>query len=254
MLTTRADPRLLAAAAEMQHVAGWMAYDIGQPGTGRQHLREAWKLCQRAGDAALGAEMFAGMSHQAAFFDDAETAVDLALAAGQAAAGINLPVLTAEINILEAHGHAMKDEKTDCLNALRQGERAFERTRGETPKWLAYFDSAYMAAKTAHVYRDLGVPTAAETYARRSLEMTDGYERGRLFNTALLASTLADQRRVEEACVEGGRAVAMIHQVRSVRATAYLSDLARRLAPFNTGDVRDLYQQMHDVGVATPRM
>ncbi|MBB3664066.1 hypothetical protein FB384_002970 [Prauserella sediminis] len=90
-----------------------------------------------------------------------------------------------------------------------------------------------MAAKAAHVFRDLGAPPEAERYARRSLEMSDGYERGRLFNIALLASTLADQRRVEEACVEGARAVGMINRVRSVRATNYLSDLARRLAPFS---------------------
>ncbi len=251
-LSVRASTGLFAAAAEMQHLAGWMAYDIGQPELGRYHLREAVRLCRRAEDVPLAAETFAGMSHQAAFQGAADTAVDFALAAEQASASVDLPVLTAEINILAAHGHALKGEKSECLHALREGERAFERGGGETPPWLTYFDDAYLAAKTAHVFRELGMPAEAETYARRSLRMNEGYERGRLFNTALLASSLADQRRVEEACAEGGQAVAMLQQVRSVRATAYLSDLARRLAPFDTASVRELYERMHEVGVATP--
>jgi hypothetical protein len=32
--------------------------------------------------------------------------------------------------------------------------------------------------------------------------MTDGFERGRLFNTAWLVSVLADQHQLEESCAE----------------------------------------------------
>lgn len=245
---------LFAAAAEMQQVAGWMAYDIGQPDLGRTHLRKALRLCTKAGDGALAAEMFAALSHQAAFAGAADAAVDMALAADQTAGRLRIPALTAEINVLAAHGYALKGDQTECLAALRRGERAAERL-GDRPPWLAYFDPSYMAAKTAHVFRDLGVPVEAERHARRSLEMSDGYERGRLFNISLLASTLADQRRVDEACAEGARAVDMLSSVRSVRATNYLTDLARRLAPFaRSREVRELYRSMDDVGIATPRM
>lgn len=250
---TTAKPDLLAAAAEMQHVAGWMAYDIGQPDLGRTHLRKAIRLCNDAGDSSLAAEMFAALSHQAAFSGAADTALDMALAAGQTAGRNGIPALASEIHVLEAHGQALRRDQRECLAALRNSERALDRATDDRPQWLAYFDHSYMAAKAAHVFRDLGAPLEAERYARRSLEMSDGYERGRLFNIALLASTLADQRRVEEACLEGARAVGMINRVRSVRATNYLSDLARRLAPFSaTPQVRALYRDMDDVGIATP--
>lgn len=255
LLTSRAKPPLLVAAAEMQQVAGWMAYDVGQPEIGRRHLREALRLCQRAGEEALAAEMLAGMSHQAAFLGAGDSAVDLALAAQQIAGRVHLPALTAEINVLEAHGYAIKGDRAECLAALHHSEQAFEHADGDRPDWLRYFDRSYMAAKTAHVLRDLGASAEAEAYARESLQMAEGYERGRLFNTALLASILADQRRVEEACAEGARAVSMLHRVRSVRALAYLSDLARRLAPFaRTTSVKHLYDRFHSVGVVTPRM
>ncbi|MDT5015993.1 MAG: hypothetical protein QOD39_2153, partial [Mycobacterium sp.] len=121
------------------------------------------------------------------------------------------------------------------------------------PAWLNYFDSAYLSAKFAHVFRDLGSAAEAEQFARRALGMDDGYERGRLFNTALLASTLADQGRVDEACAEATVAVRMSEQVRSIRGGAYLADVGRRLSPYRADRrVRALYAQMEDSGVPTP--
>jgi hypothetical protein len=70
------------------------------------------------------------------------------------------------------------------------------------------------------------------TAARRSLDMIGGYDRGHLFNLALLASILADQRRIEEACETGLTAVRLASEMQSVRAVAYLVDLSHRLAPF----------------------
>jgi hypothetical protein len=89
-----------------------------------------------------------------------------------------------------------------------------------------------LAAKFGHCFRALGRPVEAERFARRSLDMIDGYDRGRLFNLALLASILADQRKVEEACETGLAAVHRASEVRSVRTVAYLVDLSHRLAPF----------------------
>jgi transcriptional regulator with XRE-family HTH domain len=243
---------LYCAAAELYQLAGWMAYDIGQVNEGRQHLRRALRLCNDAGNDGLYAEMLAGMSHHAAFLGSAEAAVDLALAAQQSAKNTGIPALRAEVAVMEAHGLALLGEKKDCLTALHEAERAFTGfSTADTPAWLSYFDGAYLAAKFAHSFRDLGRPNEAEQFARRSLDMSDGYERGRLFNTALLASTLADQRRIDEACEFGTSAVEMTGTVRSVRSVSYLADLSRRLAPFRAeAAVKRLYDRMTDVGVA----
>jgi hypothetical protein len=63
--------------------------------------------------------------------------------------------------------------------------------------------------------------------------MIDGYDRGRLFNLVLLASALADQRKIDEACETGSAALRIAFEVRSVRTVAYLTDLSHRLAPFH---------------------
>lgn len=119
------------------------------------------------------------------------------------------------------------------MAALRESEQAFAAAEDrDRPEWLAYFDGAYLAAKFGRCFRDLGRPTGAERFARRSLDMIDGYNRGRLFNLTLLASVLADQRKVEEACETGLAALRIASDVRSARTDADLADLSRRLTPF----------------------
>jgi len=146
---------LFCAAAEAHQLVGWMAYDVGQEHEGRDYHRHAVRLAQHAGDNALAAEMLAGMSHHAAFFRSAEVAIDLALAAHQAARPAGLPTLLSEVAVLEAHGLAIQGDKRASLAALGRAERAFEISRNGTdkPAWLAYFDGAYLAAKFAHFSR-----------------------------------------------------------------------------------------------------
>ncbi|MFC6093114.1 helix-turn-helix transcriptional regulator [Saccharothrix lopnurensis] len=224
---------LFGAVAEMNQLAGWMAYDVGDVEVGRKHLRLALRLCKDVGDHALAAEMPAGMSHHAAFFRSSLVAVDLARGARDNASRTGLGVLQAEAAVMEAHGLALRRDSKGAVAALRDAEALFFGAEGSAvPEWLDYFDAAYLAAKFAHTFRDLGRPDEAEGFARRSLEMTEGYERGRLFNTALLASILADQRRVEESVEVGFSALRMAGNLNSVRTVAYLADVAARLAPF----------------------
>lgn len=241
---------LFGAVAELNQLAGWMAYDVGDASAGRKHLRQALQLCQDVGDDALAAEMLAGMSHHAAFVRSPLVAVDLARAARDNAGRTGISALMAESAVMEAHGLALRRDAKGCLAALRDAEASFSSAGSDVPEWLRYFDAAYMAAKFAHCFRDLGRSDEAERFARRSLEMTEGYDRGRLFNTALLASILADQRRVEEACAAGTSALRMAGNMHSVRTLAYLKDVARRLQPFHAEPaVQALYAEMAAVGI-----
>jgi tetratricopeptide (TPR) repeat protein len=238
------------AAAELYQLAGWMAYDTGDAVDGHRCLREALCLCQDASNDSLAAEMLAAMSHHAGFGRSAEMAIDLALAARQKAAKAGPRNLRAEIATLEAHGLALQGDARGCIAALQRAEQSFiDPASADSPPWLSYFDEAYLAAKFAHALRDLGRPADAERFARRSLAMTDGYERGRLFNTALLASILADQGKVEEAVSHALLAVRMAGSMRSRRVVSYLTDVGRRLLPYRDAqEVRALHAQMTVTG------
>jgi hypothetical protein len=228
-----ARPGFARAAAETYQLAGWMSYDMGDDALGRKHLRQALELANSVGDDALTAEMLAAMSHQAAFSRRANEAIDLALAARRSAHRSGAPALQAESAALEAQGLALKHDARGCIAALRRAENLFlAATEENTPPWLRYFDRAYLSAKFAQALRDLGRPSDAERFARDSLQMSDGYDRGRLFNTALLASILADGAQVDEAVVVGRDALSMAGHIRSVRAQSYLRDVSARLIPF----------------------
>jgi transcriptional regulator with XRE-family HTH domain len=239
------------AAAELHQLAGWMAYDVGDGKSGKHHLRQALTIASTAGDDALTAEMLAAMSHQAAFSRRAEEAIDLALAARRTAIRSGSPALRAESYALEAQGFAIKGDARPCLDALRRAEREFSTATVEnTPTWLAYFDRAYLSAKFAQALRDLGRPTDAERFARDSLQMSEGYERGRLFNTALLSSILVDRGELDEAAAAAQAAIRMAGNVRSVRAQGYLRDVAVRFLPHTAmSGVRALQAQMAALGV-----
>ena len=74
--------------------------------------------------------------------------------------------------------------------------------------------------------------------------MSDGYQRGRVFNLCLLASSLAveDPR---EAVRVGSRALELSGGVESRRTHAYLRDVRARLAPFaEMPEVADFRQRV----------
>lgn len=242
----------VGAVAELNQLAGWMAYDVGDQLSGRRHLQQGLQLCQSIGDHALSAEMLAGMSHQAAHVRNGPTSVTLAQAARQSAADSGVAALESETAVMEAHGLALLREKPACITALKDAESAFSRSSAEpAPGWLSYYDAAYLAAKMAHCFRELGELRQAERFARRSLEMSAGYERGRLFNTALLASILADLREVEEACIVGRDALRLAGRLQSVRTIGYMQDFAQRLAAHATvAGVVELNDELKSLGFA----
>ncbi|MGH3437560.1 MAG: XRE family transcriptional regulator, partial [Sciscionella sp.] len=214
----------------------------------------AFRLCEEAKNKPLAAEMLAAMSHQAAFLRISDEAIDLALAARRAATEAGVPALIAEAAVMEAHGLALQGNTKACLTALRDAEDQFCRIHTDsTPGWLGYFDNAYLSAKFGHTLRDLGRPTDAERFARQSLQMTDGYERGRTFNMALLAGVLADKGDLDESVACAQQALQMAGNVRSTRTVAYMSDVAQRLEPFSQDTrVRSLYKNMtaHRIPIA----
>jgi len=145
---------LFSAAAEMTLLAGWMAYDLEQHPIAQRYLIQALRLAHAAADQALGGEILAAMSCQAAYLGDGTGAVDMARAAQASARRAGSPALLAESLAVEAHGHALIADPRACAVALTAASQALDRSRpDDEPRWLGYFDAAYLAAKTRRVAR-----------------------------------------------------------------------------------------------------
>ncbi|MEU8267674.1 hypothetical protein AB0B89_10930 [Sphaerisporangium sp. NPDC049002] len=225
---------LASAAAEVTRLAGWMAYDLEQHGLAQRHLIQALSLARGAGDHGFGGEILAGMAHQAIYIGQPRHALDLARAAQLSARRADVPSLLAEAYVLEAHAHAALSDGPACALALHEADLAFDRRRpDEEPEWIRYFDEAYLAAKYAHCFRDLGDGAQAVRYARRSLDMDGRFVRGRMFNLSLLASAHALLGDAEEACQVGTSALDLAAGLQSVRTRSYVADLRKRLEPLS---------------------
>ncbi|MEV0248515.1 hypothetical protein AB0H76_18090 [Nocardia sp. NPDC050712] len=210
----------------------------------QRYLIQALRMSRAAGDAGLGAEILAAMSHQATYVGRPGDAVDLARAAQIAARTAGLAALQSECHLVEAHGHAARADASSCAASLNSAERAFERADGRPPAWLAYFDDAYVSAKTAHCFRDLGDNVRTAHFAVRSLNMCEGYTRGRAFNLCLLASARADEDP-QEAVRIGQQALDIAAGLESLRTLAYLREVRHRLAPYAAlPDVADFRHQV----------
>ncbi|MCU1639903.1 MAG: hypothetical protein JWN03_178 [Nocardia sp.] len=225
--------QLFGSTAELVRLAGWAAYDQEDHGLAQRYLIQSLRLARAAGDAALSAEIMAAMSHQATYVGRPGDAVDLARAARIAARGAGLAALESECHMVEAHGHAARQDQTSTAAAMNAAERAFDHAvAGEQPVWLAYFDQSYLSAKTAHCFRELGDNARTAHFAEQSLTMSVGYQRGRAFNLSLLASALVptDPR---EAVRIGRGALDIAADLASRRSLSYLRDLRYRLRPFD---------------------
>jgi hypothetical protein len=255
--TETAGRELAGVAAELAQLVGWMAYDGEQHGLAQRYLIQALGLSRLAADDGLSAEILAAMSQQAVYVARPGQAVDLARVAQAAARKAGSLVLLAECYVAEAHGHAARDDARACAQALADAERSFGRAApGDQPAWLAYFDEAYLAARMAQCFRDLGQGEQAARFARRSLRMNEAFVRGRAFNLALLGTALAQQREVTEAAAVGIKAAEITAGLRSRRGIRYVLDLRRRLAPYaSTAEVAQFSERaaLLPAGRAGPR-
>ncbi|MFI1997016.1 helix-turn-helix domain-containing protein [Actinoplanes sp. NPDC020271] len=223
---------LLSAVAETTQLAGWASYDAGMHGLAQRYLVQALRLAAAAGDQALGAEILAAMSHQAAYLRASSEAVDLARAAGRAASTAGIAAIQAESAVLEAQGYAVGGDEAACATALNRAEAIFDTAdRSSEPQWIGYFDESYLAAKFGHCFTALGRGDIARRFAARSLDM-DGrqYARGRQFNLVLLAVAQVQAGEPEEAARVGVEALDAYEGLYSSRSRDYLADLADRLS------------------------
>ena len=186
--------QLAAACGELSQLAGWVAYDSDEHGLAQRYLTQALAYARHAGDAALAAEVLAVQAHQALYLARPDEAIDLARAAQAAAVRHGSATLLTECLVMEAHGHAARDDAQACGTAVARAEQPSDRAaREDDPAWLAYFDEAYLAARMAQCFRDLGEPATARGMRGAPLDMDGRYVRGRAFNLSLLAMAHANK-------------------------------------------------------------
>jgi hypothetical protein len=244
--------RLFAAAADLTRLAGWTSYDIGSHGLAQRYFVQSLRLTQAAADRVYGAYVLVTMSRQAVYLGHGREAVQLARVAQQGVGSGAAPVVQALLHAAEARGHGLLGEVRACTAALVRAERALEAARGDDgPYWARFFDEAQLADEFGHCHRDLQQYRAAVQHAERSLQLRGAaYARSRLFCRVVLASARLGLGELDAACALGAEAMQQAADMRSLRATEYVRDFARRLEVHRDApSVRAFHDRAASLGV-----
>ncbi|MFJ7280925.1 hypothetical protein [Kitasatospora sp. NPDC098663] len=231
---------LHSALAELSRVLGWAAMDAGHHGAADRLLIQALRLARAAGDVELGSYVLATVSLKTFLAGWPSEAADMAEAAYERGKGHAALRVLAFCKLAEARALAKAGDGAGAAAALVRCENLLSGIRPGTydPPWIAYMTPERMATDGVEAHRDLGLTAAARRWAERAGAMPlDRYTRAVGIRYAVLGSTHAIDRDLEQAVAGGHRAVDILATVRSPRAHSYLYDLVGRLDPWS-GDPR----------------
>ena len=147
-----------------------------------------------------------------------------------------------------ARARARQGDRTAAVAAVLQAEHELERSEPATePLFIAYFGEADLADERAHTFFDLGMLGEAQEQARIALDrLAPSRVRRQAIDNALLASTLARKKELEEACSVGMRAVDCTAATASFRSVHRIMTMLSHLQPHaDLPIVRNLFDYAH---------
>lgn len=151
---------LWSAVGELQTLAGWLTFDVGQDALAQRYYFGALRLARGAGDARLAGYVFMRMSYLALRHRRGDEAVRLSSAAvscGEHAGQLTERMRT-EYLLVRARGHAVSGDVAAMRGAIYAAERAWARGAcDDDPRWIARFDRAELHGAASHACADAGL-------------------------------------------------------------------------------------------------
>jgi hypothetical protein len=243
---TKIEARLLACLSELGQLAGWMALDAGKHGLAQRYLLTALRAAEAAGYRSMAAHILADLSFQAAGCEEDVDAVYFAEAAQRAALGTPATV-HASVLSRSAYGYAVAGDKDSFDRAYNQSRDIVEQRGGDEPPWMYYLTANHLDAQAGCALThagsralDNGDPKEARPLLDRGSSLLrtgahaaplndESQQRRAMFEGAWLAVAAAGRGDLEQACIEGRRAVARTTNVTSDRSVGVLRTLHVRL-------------------------
>ncbi|MEV6691431.1 helix-turn-helix transcriptional regulator [Micromonospora sp. NPDC051196] len=193
---------LLAAAASLNEMAGWMAHDAAATAQARRHLSEALLLATQSSDRQLLAQVCASLSHLASHHGDASHALS------HARNGLEhlryAPShgrLQARLLAMQARGFAVAGQPLEATRALADAEAALHGPITVASEWLSPFDSTSFAIEAARCFLRIGDLSEAHRRLQDALASRSADRiRSTAFAQLMLVTVLIGKERIDEAC------------------------------------------------------
>jgi hypothetical protein len=233
---------MLAAAAELAYLAGWMAFDNADHATAQRYFTGAVKLAAEADDPPMAAHVLRAMAHQAVDLGHPQHALDLAAASvdGRRYA-LASPRERSLLGVVHARALAAAGEKKAAAAALLRAEDDLRAADvSDEPARVFFFTEASLAHETACTLRDTGDLTGALAQFRRSVRTRQAaaFARTHAVTLGYYGAVQARQGAIEEACATWNRALDAMDGVHSGRARQTAVTMRSALSPYRQRGVR----------------
>ncbi|MFI1825326.1 tetratricopeptide repeat protein [Streptomyces sp. NPDC020412] len=232
---------MLAAAADLCYLAGYMAVDEGLHGLAQRYYVKSLELAGGSGDRLRYCTTLRGMSVQAAGLGHGAKSLDLADAAATPAAD---PRLRAFLVGQQAYAAAMTGDRTRALRHMGEAEVALE--RAESPFGATgRYDPAALNDHLSHMRYQLGDFAGSVEYLTQANHLRSGNQRrSRVHRGAMLAELQLKIGHLEEACHTWSAALDEWPMVHSGRADDRMRTMVQLIRPHTkNAHARTLYDQ-----------
>ncbi len=236
---------LIEVVAEVEHDAGWMAYDAGQQQLATRYLTSSLRLAKAAGDRLLGGRILAAMSHQAIYLGHLRQGIDFAQAARSLTRQVATPRVTAMEAAMEACAHAASDDARQCHRALDDAAAAVALLTSvqPDPDWLDFDEGGYWG-HAARAYRDLGELRKAEECAEKSIGLClPEHSRTRAQRNTIQATAHLRMGEVDAAAAAGEQVVREAWNLHSGHVFEEIAGLAAAIKLYRTPAASDFLDE-----------
>jgi transcriptional regulator with XRE-family HTH domain len=242
--------RLHTLAAGFFELGGYQAVDIGADGVAQKRYLRALQLSEAAADRSYGAYLLAvNIGHLALHCNHPEPALRMARTAISGSPDAS-PSVQAALHSVVARAHARLGHQRECLDEILAAESQLARgDPSNEPAWIGYFTPAYLADELAHCFYDLGDQATAQRHVGEALaSLQPSHTRRLAIDTALLASSLAAEGNIDEACAVGMTSVAQAAKTASHRCVQRVVSLRAQLELYRAEpEVREFLDYVHEL-------
>ncbi|WP_248001413.1 transcriptional regulator [Streptomyces sp. RPA4-5] len=225
---------LLRAIAELAQIVGWVASDAGEYAEAEKVYRLGLSAAQKAGDGTLAGQLLGTLAYQVANQGDPREAVDMAVAAVDAAGPDAPPRARALFLDRVAWAHTRADRPQEAIQALGKAHEALTDEHGaDEPDWTYWVSVEELEVMDARVYTELHRPLRAVPLLSQVLDRYDTtHARELALYLSWLAVAYADANEPEEAAATTERMLALSTGGASERTADRARVVLKSLKPF----------------------
>jgi transcriptional regulator with XRE-family HTH domain len=231
--------KLHGALAELGRLAGWGAYDFGQPGLAQRYNIAALRAAHTVNDRPLGARILGYMAYQAARQGRPAEAVTLIETGLAGIRGRETPALLAELYGKQADAFATLRDSSGCTATISKARSQIEHLSPEDDLPSLYWVTpAEITAYAGQCHLQLGHTAAAITLLDEGLALFDeSFTRNRqayLTHSAKALLRPGQQHDLDTAAARGMEAIDIAESLHSTYSVEILRNLYHQMTPHAT--------------------